>query len=99
MTHTKGPWKANAHPTRVEWEVKTQCYSEYDICECYDSAGDATAEANAHLIAAAPDMLEALKDAERKLASYVGVCDGDKELVEATLPGAHAAIAKAEGKS
>ncbi len=40
-------------------------------------------------------MLDALLQAERKLKSYIGVCDGDKELVECTLPQVQDAIKKA----
>jgi hypothetical protein len=41
------------------------------------------------------EMLAALKRAERKLAAYVGVCTGDKELTDTVLPMVVAAIAKA----
>lgn len=52
---------------------------------------------DARLIAAAPDLLWALKRAEMKLAAYVGVCTGDKELIGTVLPMIRAAITKAEG--
>lgn len=38
---------------------------------------------------------EALERAERKLTAYVGVCAGDKELTDAVLPMARAALAAA----
>jgi hypothetical protein len=43
------------------------------IAEAFEVVGEATkapAEANARLIAAAPDMLEALKDIESKIVDY-----------------------------
>jgi hypothetical protein len=36
---------------------------------------------------------EALVRAERKLSAYVGVCKGDKELIDTVLPMARAALA------
>ena len=49
------------------------------------------------IIAAAPDMREALRRAERKLSAYIGVCAGDKELTDAVLPMVRAALANADG--
>lgn len=43
------------------------------------------------------ELLTALERAERKLSAYVGVCTGDKELTDAVLPMARAAIAKVKG--
>lgn len=43
------------------------------------------------------ELLAALERAERKLSAYVGVCTGDKELTDAVLPMARAAIAKVQG--
>lgn len=43
------------------------------------------------------ELLAALEKAERKLSAYVGVCTGDKELTDAVLPMARAAIAKVKG--
>lgn len=43
------------------------------------------------------DLLDALNRAEHKLAAYVGVCNGDKELIDAVLPKVRAAIAMAKG--
>lgn len=40
------------------------------------------------------ELVKALIRAERKLAAYVGVCTGDKELTETVLPMARAALAK-----
>jgi hypothetical protein len=66
--------------------------------------------ANAHLIAAAPDMYEALSLAIEKLKEYAeadeeanGYGDGcfqrPDEFIEATVAKCSAALAKAEGKS
>lgn len=49
------------------------------------------------LFESAPEMLEALVRAERKLSAYVGVCFGDKELTDTVLPMVRAAIYKAQG--
>lgn len=54
--------------------------------------------ANVTLAAAAPDLLEALERASRKLSAYVGVCAGDKELTDTVLPMVRAALAKAKGE-
>jgi hypothetical protein len=65
---------------------------------CTDVAGDyAEIEANARLIAAAPELLEALVRCEGLIAMFPGADKPD--LVREILRRARAAIAKAEGRS
>jgi len=94
MSYTPGPWKAfdNAGP-------KMQSYSQSSgvvnpgstqiICGCFkDIGGVEVASANARLIAAAPELLEALE----------GVLQvADRATVE--FDAARAAIAKARGQA
>lgn len=56
--HTPGPWLASPEDNGYEWGVDA---GEWGICICADSPGDGSAKANANLIAAAPDLLAALK--------------------------------------
>lgn len=91
MAHTKGPWKAftkngvvavmNANNKEIiHW-------SGFDASEF----SDPTNEANAHLIAAAPELLEALKEAVHALKEFE---DCSSYMVQFD-----AAITKAEGRS
>ena len=67
--HTPGPWTARPQ-TGPQWGV-THGDSEFAfICNCFTLHGND--EANARLIAAAPDMLEALKQSLDWLSSYPG---------------------------
>ena len=50
-------------------------------------------------MAAAPELYEALEDAQRKLFAYVGICKGDKELVGSILPKIEVVLAKARGEA
>lgn len=91
MKHTPGPWKVWTHP-RNENEVyvdgangRSVCYVIHDDDERKEQKADAV------LIAAAPDLLEALKAYQE--ANRVSN-DSQAELYEM----AEAAIAKAEGK-
>lgn len=63
--HTQGEW--NAVEYAGFWIIKTENYydSGYDVLSC-EEVGEREAEANAKLIAAAPDLLEALQ----KIDSY-----------------------------
>jgi len=78
--HTPGPWLAQGRYIGVKGHMSY-------IGECSDQNGNWTNEpmavANAHLIAAAPELLEALKD----MGARYGLTDL-----------ARAAIAKAEGE-
>ncbi|MEI6474581.1 MAG: hypothetical protein WCO75_04240 [Planctomycetota bacterium] len=85
MSHTPGPWKLVAgNHIQSEWG---QIGRTWMMCN-----GDSVA--NAHLIAAAPELLEALKSLVDLEDGHVGVFTLD-EIMDA----ARAAIAKAEGKS
>lgn len=95
--HTRGPWLVEM-PDRDHWcsgaSIIGDLPNDYIVADVRNhlSVKD-QAEANAHLIAAAPEMLDALKGAEDALR-----VDGyDKNnLVRAAVL---AAIAKAEGRS
>lgn len=108
---TPGPWRSiRAHWGR--WVVSTETHS---IAELYSYAGlggdeialNAEQKANAHLIAAAPDMLEALRACEATFTLASGsVAAGIKIDWESLAREfnrrqkiAAAAIAKAEGRS
>ena len=80
--HTPGPWKHDE-----KWGLIK--YGKTEICALHSGN-----EANANLIASAPDLLEALRFL---LADYIAI-QGDK-LTGSSVPieMAQAAIAKAEG--
>ena len=88
--HTKGPWRVerqNASPTTGEWMIageKPGYLAEVRDC------GSGCVKSNARLIAAAPELLEALEEAVCALE----VCGKDYRATEI----ARAAIAKAKGE-
>jgi len=87
--HTKGPWMALPDNPKVEawWHVSD---GEDFICQMFSKHGEFdNAKANARLIAAAPDLLEALQ--------YVMSAHGE-QLTDA-FDQAHKAIAKATGET
>ena len=65
MNYTKGEWKVEVRESsnciRIKSHDDTQGYADYivQIADVFGTNGED--EANAHLIAAAPDMYEALK--------------------------------------
>jgi len=61
----------------------------------------ATAEANGHLVAAAPDLLEALKVVLAYVESVAGRTDGSRKVLQAKIDAKtiRAAIAKSKGES
>lgn len=67
--HTPGPWKT--------FGLEVGQSRRNLICTLYQQAGDCVSmgtektKANARLIAAAPELLEALKDCQVQLAEYV----------------------------
>ena len=95
--HTKGPWMSFYDGTLVIAEGDGAC-----VASLRDTEVETIAErrANAHLIAAAPELLEALKHvvaAERAFIEDTSAA-WDDEVGKAVIA-AEAAIAKAEGRS
>lgn len=97
IKHTPGPWIVTHDRRLIEAEYRegyVASVSFYDSQFC-GPEDEAEAAANACLIAAAPDMLEALRFAERACASE----DFEpREALMKILDRARAAIAKAEGR-
>lgn len=92
--HTPGPWAAH-EGTRDEFKLSRSERTDHAWVVCTDSNGLPIAEmclgtpsANARLIAAAPEMLQALKD-------FVKLREGD---LGPDLEPLKAAIKKAEGE-
>lgn len=89
--HTPGPW----HVTAMHKGIRPSFHSPGEnggvaICEMYSSGRDVVA--NARLIAAAPDLLEAL---EGMVSDFDGCyADGEPAMIKA-----RAAIAKARGEA
>ncbi|WWA79547.1 hypothetical protein Kintu_gp55 [Xanthomonas phage Kintu] len=89
--YTPGPWSiGETDPDTAEIEIVSE--GRPYICLVLPGAVDDRTEANARLIAAAPELLEALTE-------IVAAADGDgwKQL-DATFSTARAAIAKATGE-
>lgn len=91
--HTPGPWFVDgAKP----WQIilRTEKTNMLRIASA-NTQFTRTYAANARLMAAAPELLEALKNATSVLKAFAGhVKDG---IADVTLEQARAAIAKAEG--
>lgn len=109
--HTPAPWRFYKATTQNRYEVVTEAINPLMPPDCktplahiasvyfahFDGCGATKeqAEANASLIAAAPDLLEALKAVMMKLKSNTLINERDvRFLTEA----AEIAIAKAEGR-
>ena len=85
--HTPGPWS-------VEHDFMDESAFAIlsDDCVVATAWGNDHVDANAHLIAAAPDMLEALR-------GVVDTCRADCPAGLPALSDARAALAKAEGRT
>lgn len=107
--HTPGPWRYEADGERLDNDMRHAVLAECNdlwIAACYRSGttaadehsaqAEAEAQANARLIATAPDLLSVVKRGRQKLATYTSVYPGDKELRE-LLEAWDAAIARAKG--
>ncbi len=108
--HTRGPWKYGWETSAREWALVTNSAGSVVANVNSESGPDAQsvpatrkmpAEANARLIAASPDLLEALKGLVRineqhneAISKIIGRPFGWKDEY---LTAARAAIAKAEG--
>ena len=114
--HTPGPWMAAAKPSSVVgWPIVASPHGRL-ICNMawVSPSAERSAdpdvreyltevEANAHLIAAAPDLAEALERAEQFIINgtelgYIRMPDeGSRDPALDTLPAIQAALAKARG--
>lgn len=106
-SHTPGPWMVGDEVGKTQMHLMVYCDDALGsrIADCSNSGHGLTDEqdrANVRLIAAAPDMLHALRDAEEALRrSYDATeypADGTS-VQERALKVVQAAIAKAEGRS
>lgn len=93
--HTPGPWAAKPKGKLGEWHIDS---AEWGIAIVAGGAGhegfNGRSDENARLIAAAPELLEALKAVDRAWSS-----DWSKEDCSDVSLLIGAAIAKAEGRS
>ena len=103
--HTPGPWSV-LHATGRPWSITADGRDEdagntllVATCDPYaeDAAPGNDAEANAALIAAAPDMLEALRCIRDGVESGLYAVGG-RDAAEVCYEVADAALAKAEGR-
>lgn len=106
VSHTPGPWTAHKHGPNPWWYVRSASreVAEVELCAIWNDPKrpGTVVEANAHLIAAAPDLLALA----RKLAGECSECAGTGIII-GTLPSEPcpecadiwAVIRKAEGRS
>ncbi len=101
MSHAPGPWY-QSHRKCPDGNYRTQVYDSagQPIANLAWHVADPTAAHlvttrpyNAYLIAAAPDLLDALKRVTRHMATHI-----HSEQMGADLDAAYAAINKAEGR-
>jgi ParB-like chromosome segregation protein Spo0J len=99
VNHAPGPWAIYEHPGGSPG-IEGEGFSVVVFGDPDDDCGvhgrtDDEALANARLIAAAPDLLDALKWAERLMDDFSMI----SPLLADAVDKARAAIAKAEGKA
>ena len=92
MSHTPGPWEITTRLT-FGWDVKVKD-RDWLICGlCFEDDDDK--KADAHLIAAAPELLEALEELYHLIDD---AHDGDRVFTFELAQKAKTAIAKARGQ-
>lgn len=106
--HAPGPWSFSWESEKREWAIVTAQGGSIVANVNTESGPDAQsapamrimpADANARLISAAPDLLEALKDARQTILDLKNSCGSECEGSDDEWVGEiDAAIAKAEGR-
>ena len=96
--YTAGPWtNEEGDITGIENDPENGCVGKVDVAHVYMRVVPGRSEANARLIAAAPELLEALIEVKQVLDMAIGM-----DLVPPSADGpavsAAAAIAKATGE-
>lgn len=98
---TKGPWKACMSPAAKadEWEIGGDGWGLATVAPLLRAGGWSEGEANAALMSAAPDLVEALEDLIGLAEIAMGEAnnDGGEYDIEGELEDARAAIGKAYG--
>lgn len=96
--HTKGPWRVGEKNILPRWIMGRRNGRDVGVAEVlYDEDCEPTLEeqeANSHLIAAAPELLEAVKEVERVLGKQYFSDMAEGKVYESLRD----AIAKAEGR-
>lgn len=98
--HTQGPWYVGeANLSNHKYSHIGVRSDEWVVCEVQMDVEDLPGEANAQIIAAAPDLLEA---ADKALNTLIGCCiaidESDREEILQTQSMLRAALAKAKGE-
>jgi hypothetical protein len=96
MTHTKGPWK---HEMRDGDHYITSDDGELSICDTQYYPWIQCEEGDWHMLAAAPEMYEALDYAHSAMTTALISGDVNSEFMQTARAHIRAAIAKAEGRS
>lgn len=98
--HTPGPWRVGPYPGHVEsmdGRLVAGCMGRQSAKDSDDT--NAVNEANARLIAAAPELLEALEDVMERFGTQLRLQGYGREFKEEMLDKARAAIAQAKGEA
>jgi len=99
---TPGPWRVGKWNDGGGTPIVTPCFGEYgkegqQIARVYGNWGNGNQQANAQLIAAAPDMRKALKEAQAYIRSQQPIWAKAEDLPP-VMHTISQALAKAEGK-
>jgi hypothetical protein len=110
MSHTPGPWEVETHANGCVFVTRPHASaSRGDVADLYHTVLDVNsrqkiitkqnAEANAHLIAAAPDMFRELVAARTIVEKWCHYQGNTPELFDQFLTPIDAAISKAKGET
>lgn len=97
--HSVGPWSVMGQGQDEIWSPDSHTEGCYEQIATITDGGDRMMEkANARLIAAAPELLEALQKCEYTLTNMVGMSDLCAKELQKSIDKARAAIKKATGE-
>ncbi len=100
VTHTPGPWRIDPDFRRILSPQPANNLSGIPgIADIWNWMGAAETDANARLIAAAPELLRAIKDARAYVERAYDYSFPDLDENRRVLNSIDAAIAKAEGRT